>query len=75
MVLGVVPLVIAAGAGAAGRQAMGLVIFTGLSIGTLFTLLVVPAMYLFLGAEHHRRPAEGGVPAPAGATLPAPAAD
>src|SRR4030095_12966875 len=58
MVFGVVPLVIAAGAGAAGRHAMGLVIFTGLSIGTLFTLFVVPAMYLFLGAEHHKR--QGG---------------
>jgi multidrug efflux pump len=67
MVLGVLPLVIASGAGAAGRHAMGLVIFTGLSIGTLFTLFVVPAMYLLLGAEHHRpRVAEGGaVPAPA----------
>lgn len=52
MVFGVVPLVIASGAGAAGRHAMGLVIFTGLSIGTLFTLFVVPAMYLFLAADH-----------------------
>ena len=52
MVFGVVPLVIASGAGAAGRHAMGLVIFTGLSIGTLFTLFVVPAMYLFIGADH-----------------------
>jgi multidrug efflux pump len=54
MVLGVVPLVIASGAGAAGRQSMGIVIFTGLSIGTLFTLFVVPAMYLLLGADHHK---------------------
>ncbi|QWD86316.1 efflux RND transporter permease subunit [Polynucleobacter paludilacus] len=53
MVLGVFPLVIASGAGAAGRKSMGLVIFTGLSIGTLFTLFVVPSMYLFLGADHH----------------------
>ena len=52
MVFGVLPLVIASGAGAAGRHAMGLVIFTGLSIGTLFTLFVVPAMYLFLAADH-----------------------
>jgi multidrug efflux pump len=52
MVFGVLPLVIASGAGAAGRQAMGLVIFTGLSIGTLFTLFVVPAMYLFIAADH-----------------------
>ncbi len=51
MVFGVVPLVIAFGAGAAGRYAMGLVIFTGLSIGTLFTLFVVPAMYMFLASK------------------------
>jgi multidrug efflux pump len=51
MVFGVVPLVIASGAGAAGRHAMGLVIFTGLSIGTLFTLFVVPAMYMFVAAD------------------------
>jgi len=53
MVLGVVPLVIASGAGAGGRHAMGLVIFTGLSIGTLFTLFVVPAMYMFLASDRH----------------------
>jgi multidrug efflux pump len=52
MVLGVVPLVIAAGAGAAGRRSMGVVLFTGLSIGTLFTLFVVPAMYILLGEQH-----------------------
>jgi multidrug efflux pump len=52
MVLGVIPLVIASGAGAAGRRAMGIVLFSGLSIGTLFTLFVVPAMYILLGAEH-----------------------
>ncbi|MEP6996834.1 MAG: efflux RND transporter permease subunit [Betaproteobacteria bacterium] len=67
MVLGVVPLVIAAGAGAAGRHAMGLVIFTGMSIGTLFTLFVVPAVYMLLAADHHKAdPADvsEGVPLP-----------
>jgi multidrug efflux pump len=59
MVLGVIPLVVAAGAGAAGRHSIGLVIFTGISIGTLFTLFVVPAMYLLLGQDHH---AEARVP-------------
>jgi multidrug efflux pump len=59
MVAGVVPLVIASGAGAAGRNAMGLVIFTGLSIGTLFTLFVVPAMYMFLAADHHAQTRAG----------------
>ncbi|HEX8012891.1 MAG TPA: efflux RND transporter permease subunit [Casimicrobiaceae bacterium] len=59
MVFGVIPLVIAAGAGAAGRHAMGLVLLTGLSIGTLFTLFVVPAVYMLLGAEHQRAAAGG----------------
>ncbi|MEZ5608373.1 MAG: efflux RND transporter permease subunit [Burkholderiaceae bacterium] len=55
MVFGVVPLVIASGAGAAGRQAMGIVIFTGMAIGTLFTLFVVPAMYLFLATDRSQQ--------------------
>lgn len=55
MVLGVFPLVIASGAGAAGRFNMGIVIMSGLSIGTLFTLFVVPAMYMFLAADHSRK--------------------
>jgi len=54
MVLGVAPLVWASGAGAAGRHDMGLVIFSGLSIGTLLTLFMVPAMYLFIGSTHHQ---------------------
>ena len=54
MVFGVVPLVIASGAGAAGRQAMGIVICGGMAIGTVFTLFVVPAMYLFIGADHRK---------------------
>ncbi len=53
MVLGVVPLLLATGAGAVSRFNMGLVITTGLSIGTFFTIFVVPAVYLVLGADHH----------------------
>lgn len=53
MVLGVLPLVIASGAGAAGRFNMGLVISTGLAIGTVFTLFVVPAFYLLLSTDRH----------------------
>src|SRR5271163_2233800 len=52
MVLGVVPLVFASGAGAASRFAIGLVISTGLAIGTLFTLFVVPGVYMLIGANH-----------------------
>jgi multidrug efflux pump len=52
MVLGVMPLVFASGSGAAARFAMGMVIASGLSIGTLFTLFVVPAFYLVLARTH-----------------------
>ena len=48
MALAVVPLIIASGAGAAARQSMGLVIFTGLIVGTFFTLFVVPMFYTYL---------------------------
>jgi multidrug efflux pump len=49
-----VPLITASGAGAVSRLQMGVVIASGLSIGTLFTLFVVPAVYLLLAADHHR---------------------
>jgi multidrug efflux pump len=52
MVLGVIPLITASGAGAASRFNMGLVIASGLAIGTLFTLLVVPAVYMLLASDH-----------------------
>jgi multidrug efflux pump len=52
MVLGVVPLIIATGAGALSRFCMGLVIASGLSLGTLFTLFVVPAVYVMLAGDH-----------------------
>jgi multidrug efflux pump len=48
LALAVVPLMIASGAGAAARQAMGLVIFSGLCVGTLFTLFVVPMFYTYI---------------------------
>ena len=41
---------------------MGVVIFSGLSIGTLFTLFVVPAMYLFLAGEHRAEAPTGPSP-------------
>jgi multidrug efflux pump len=67
MVLGVLPLVFASGAGAASRFAIGLVISTGLAIGTLFTLFVVPGVYLMVGADH----AKDGLGSAAGTPAPA----
>ena len=55
MVLGVVPLIIASGAGAVSRFNLGLVIASGLSIGTVFTLFVVPSFYFMLAANHSQR--------------------
>jgi multidrug efflux pump len=57
MVLGVMPLVLASGAGALSRFSMGLVISTGIAVGTLFTLFVVPAVYLMLAERHEAAPA------------------
>jgi multidrug efflux pump len=51
MVLGVVPLILSTGAGAGARINMGVVIASGLSIGTAFTLFVVPAVYLVLSSN------------------------
>jgi multidrug efflux pump len=55
MVLGMIPLIIASGAGAVSRFNMGLVIASGIAIGTLFTLFVVPAVYMLLAADHHEK--------------------
>ncbi len=55
MVLGVVPLILASGAGAVSRYNIGLVIATGISIGTVFTLFVVPAMYMYLAENHSEK--------------------
>jgi multidrug efflux pump len=54
MVLGVAPLLYASGAGAAARFSMGLVIASGMSIGTIFTLFVVPMFYTFISRETKR---------------------
>ncbi|AWM88523.1 efflux RND transporter permease subunit [Microvirga sp. 17 mud 1-3] len=54
MVLGVAPLLYASGAGAAARFSMGLVIASGMSIGTIFTLFVVPMFYTFIAHERRK---------------------
>jgi multidrug efflux pump len=58
MVFGVLPLIIASGAGAVSRFDIGLVIATGLLIGTCFTLFVVPTMYTYIAEDHRRKPEE-----------------
>jgi multidrug efflux pump len=52
MVVGLVPLLLASGAGAASRFSIGVVVVSGMSIGTLFTLFVLPAVYTVLAKDH-----------------------
>ena len=52
-ILGAVPLAIATGAGAESRSAIGWVVVGGMSIGTLFTLFVIPVAYTYIVGERH----------------------
>ena len=52
MVFGLVPLLFASGAGASSRFGLGLVIVSGMLIGTLFTLFVLPTLYTLLARNH-----------------------
>ena len=51
-VAGHFPLTMVTGAGAAARNSIGLVIVSGMALGTLFTLLVIPAIYILIAKEH-----------------------
>ncbi|NBC94989.1 MAG: MMPL family transporter [Deinococcus-Thermus bacterium] len=50
-VAGAIPLVLASGAGAESRQAIGAVIVGGMTVGTLFTLFVIPVVYTYLAPK------------------------
>lgn len=58
MALGVIPLILATGSGAPPRNQLGIVIASGLMIGALFSLYIVPVMYLYLAKEHGKLAAE-----------------
>lgn len=75
MVVGLIPLLFASGAGAHSRYSLGLVIVVGMLVGTLFTLFVLPTVYTVLARDHRaandtprarelaRAQAEDGLPA------------
>lgn len=54
MVAGLIPLLFATGAGAISRFGIGIVIVAGLSIGTLFTLFILPVIYSFIATTHKK---------------------
>ncbi|MEW6426746.1 MAG: efflux RND transporter permease subunit [Thermodesulfobacteriota bacterium] len=68
-VAGHFPLTLVSGAGAAARNSIGLVLVGGMAIGTLFTLFVVPSIYMLVARDHgrdRRGEAESGPGATAG---------
>lgn len=71
-VVGHFPLVLARGPGAGARNSIGIMLVSGMIIGTVFTLFVVPSIYMLVARRHtallvDEVDAEGGVPELAGA--------
>ncbi|MDG6882702.1 Efflux pump membrane transporter BepE [Phocoenobacter uteri] len=56
MIAGLLPLLLAGGAGAVARFSIGMVLIAGLGIGTLFTLFILPVIYSFIASEHKPLP-------------------
>jgi multidrug efflux pump len=56
-VFGHFPLVLATGPGSAARNSIGIVLVTGMTLGTIFTLFIVPVFYSLIAAEHKPAPA------------------
>ena len=73
LVFAMIPLLLAKGPGAASRFSMGVVIASGMTIGTMFTLFVLPAFYMYLARDHvHDADAQQAIDAET-APLPPPA--
>ena len=66
-VFGHTPLIFASGPGAGARNSIGIVLVSGMIIGTFFTLFVVPSIYMLVSKPKHRNPSKhqpllGGAP-------------
>lgn len=55
MVLGAIPLALATGAGAEARRQIGWVVVGGMTLGTLLTLIIVPAVYMVMGRQYQKK--------------------
>ncbi len=51
-IAGFFPLVLISGAGAAARNSIGLVLVGGMTVGTMFTLFVIPSIYVLVARDH-----------------------
>jgi HAE1 family hydrophobic/amphiphilic exporter-1 len=70
-ILGVVPLVRASGAGAEARKVMGMAVFSGMLIATIFGVLLVPMLFVLVerlsgGGRRHAPPPSPPAPSAAG---------
>ena len=54
-ILGVVPLLTAAGAGAEARKVMGMAVFSGMLVATILGVLLIPMLYVVVETDHRRR--------------------
>ncbi|HTN53783.1 MAG TPA: efflux RND transporter permease subunit [Anaeromyxobacter sp.] len=63
-VVGHFPLTLVTGPGARARNSIGLVLVSGMTIGTAFTLFILPAIYLLVARDHRARVADGAEAAP-----------
>ena len=64
LVFAMIPLLLANGPGAAARFAIGMTVAAGMTIGTAFTLFVLPAFYLYLARDHAQDRAPDPAPQP-----------
>jgi multidrug efflux pump subunit AcrB len=63
-ILGVVPLVIASGAGAEGRKVMGMAVFSGMLLATLLAVFLIPVLFVMVSKIFGTAPAPAPSPAP-----------
>lgn len=55
-ILGVIPLLVASGAGAEARKVMGMTVFSGMLVATMVGVLVVPALFVIIHRMANRKP-------------------
>ena len=52
--MGYFPLILVSGAGAAARNSIGLFLVGGMTVGSIFTLFVIPSLYMLIAKDHQR---------------------
>ncbi|WP_419662418.1 AcrB: acriflavine resistance protein [Desulfosarcina variabilis str. Montpellier] len=61
-IVGYFPLILVSGAGAAARNSIGLFLVGGMTVGSIFTLFVIPSLYMLIAKDHQREPVSAQTP-------------